>query len=140
MKSQEQTEISHVGTIQEINEKSILVRIVSTPTCISCSANGICNASEIEDKIVEVANKKNQNYAIGDVVSVSLKQSAGLHAVMLGYIYPFIVMFVTLIIMINIVDNQGIAGLTALAMLVPYYGILYLTKSRQKESFQFEIK
>ena len=39
-----------------------------------------------------------------------------------------------------LVLGGGIAGLTALAMLVPYYGILYLTKSRQKESFQFEIK
>jgi sigma-E factor negative regulatory protein RseC len=140
MKSQEETEISHVGAIEEISDESIKVRIVSTPSCVSCSANGICNASEIEEKIVEVAKIKDHNYAIGDVVSVSLKQSAGLHAVMLGYIYPFIVMFITLIIMINIVDSQGIAGLVALGMLVPYYGILYLTKSRQKESFQFEIK
>jgi len=141
MKAVEETEISHTGAIEEIrNDGSIAVRIVSTPGCVSCSAKGICNASEIEEKIVEVANPKDHNYAVGDVVSVSLKQSAGLHAVMLGYVYPFLVMLITLIIMINITDNQGVAGIVALAMLAPYYLILYLTKSRQKQSFQFEIK
>lgn len=141
MKSVEETEISHVGAVEEIrSDGSIAVRIVSAPGCVSCSANGICNASEIEEKIVEVANPKDHNYAVGDSVLVSLKQSAGLRAVLLGYIYPFLVMLITLIIMLTITDNQGVAGLSALGMLAPYYLILYLTKKRQKESFQFEIK
>ncbi len=140
MKSVEETQISHIGAVESIKEDSISVRIVSTPGCVSCSANGVCNASEMEEKLVEVALPKEHKYAIGDVVSVSLKQSAGLHAVMLGYIYPFLVMFITLIIMVNIIDSQGVAGLIALAMLVPYYVILYLSKSRHKETFQFEIK
>lgn len=141
MKASEGTEIYHEGVIEEIrNDGSIAVRIASTPGCVSCAAKEICNASEIEEKIIEVANPKDHNYSVGDLVSVSLKQSAGLHAVMLGYVYPFLVMLITLIIMINVTDSQGVAGLTAIAMLIPYYVILYLTKSRQKESFQFEIK
>ncbi len=140
MKTLKETEISHFGTIESIINKTINIRIVSSASCVSCSSKSSCSAGDMEEKIVEVALTDDMNYKVGDTVRVVLNQSVGLKAVMLGYIYPFLVMFVSLIIMVNITDNQGLAGLIALGMLVPYYSILYITRRRQKDIFNFRIK
>jgi len=42
--------------------------------------------------------------------------------------------------MFNITDNEGLAGLVSLGMLIPYYFLLYVTRVRQKEVFNFRIK
>ncbi len=140
MKTVQETEISHTGFVEKQNDDgSLMVRIIAAPTCVSCSANGTCSASDMEEKLIEVANPEG-HFAKGDTVKVVLNQSAGLKAVMLGYVYPFLVLFITLIIMINITDSQGIAGLVALAMLVPYYLLLYVTKTRHKKTFEFKIR
>ena len=140
MKTIKETEITHIGTIESIIDKTINIRIISSASCVSCSAKSSCSAGDMEEKNVEVALTDDMNYKIGDSVRVVLNQSVGLKAVMLGYIYPFLVMFVSLIIMVNITDNQGIAGLVALSMLAPYYLLLYVTRTRQKEVFNFRIK
>ncbi len=140
MKEIKQVEISHTGTVQEILEDIINVRIVSSASCVSCSAKGSCTASEMEEKIIEVQAPDNHNFSPGDMVHVILNQSAGLKAVLLGYIYPFLVMFFSLIITVAITGSQGIGGLVALLMLAPYYLLLLATRNRQKKNFGFRIK
>jgi len=86
MKTLKETEISHFGTIENIVDKVINVRIVSSASCVSCSSKSSCSAGDMEEKIVEVALTEDMNYRIGDTVRVVLNQSIGLKAVMLGYI------------------------------------------------------
>jgi sigma-E factor negative regulatory protein RseC len=135
-----ETEISHTGTIEKIENGVIDVRIISTASCVSCHAKGSCSASDIEEKIVEVLAPENHNFKVGEVVRVALNQSAGLKAVMIGYIFPFLVLLFTLIIVLSFTDNEGLAGLIAIGMLIPYYVVLYLTKKTQKQTFNFRIK
>ena len=140
MKTLKETEISHIGAVQSIDEDVLNVRIVSSASCVSCSSKSSCSASEMEEKIINVKIPEGREYKIGDSVIIVLSQSVGLKAVMLGYIYPFLVMFVSLIVMVNITENQGIAGLVSLGMLIPYYAVLFITRQRQKEVFDFRIR
>ena len=140
MKTLKETEISHIGSIQSIDEGVLNVRIVSSSSCVSCSSKSSCSASEMEEKIINVRIPEGKEYKVGESVIIVLSQSVGLKAVMLGYIYPFLVMFISLIIMVNITENQGIAGLVALGMLIPYYAVLFITRQRQKEVFDFRIR
>jgi sigma-E factor negative regulatory protein RseC len=135
-----ENEISHIGTIERIQNSIIYVRIISTASCVSCSANGSCSASDLEEKIIEVAEPKNHNHSIGATVFVTLQQSAGTQAVLLGYVYPLIVLVTAVMIFLNVFDNQGVAGLLALLTLIPYYLILYLTRKKQERYFSFKIK
>ena len=137
---EKENEISHTGIIESIDAGIINVKIVSTASCISCSAKSSCSASDIEEKIIKIKEPSSHHYKSGDEVHVILNQSAGLKAVLLGYILPFLVMFFTLIIVSKITNNQGIAGIVALSMLIPYYLGLYLTKNKQKETFSFRLK
>lgn len=133
-------EISHDGTIIDIKDSIIYVKIIAMASCASCHAKGACSASDIEEKIVEVKEPSSHNYKNGDFVTVLLNQSAGIKAVLMGYIYPFLLILITLIITTNLIENQGVAGLISLLTLVPYYGILYLTRNKQRKTFSFRLK
>ncbi|MCK5845818.1 MAG: SoxR reducing system RseC family protein [Bacteroidales bacterium] len=136
----QQSEITHQGTIESIEDNHFNVRIVSMASCVSCSAGGTCSASDIAEKIVEVVRPKDSKYNIGDMVTIVLNQSMGLKAVFLGYVAPFLVLFFTLLIMLGLGYNEGIGGLTALLMLIPYFAVMYIFKDKIKEKFIFRLK
>ncbi|NOX48289.1 MAG: SoxR reducing system RseC family protein, partial [Chlorobi bacterium] len=76
----------------------------------------------------------------GDRVEILMEKSLGTKAVFLGYILPFIVLFITLIVGLNVFDDEGIAGLLALGILVPYYFALYYLRGRLSNTFIFRIR
>lgn len=132
--------IKHSGVIKEIDEHQYYVSIVAQSACVSCSAKSVCNVSEMKDEIVEVPRTKTENFAIGDKVDILMEKSLGTKAVMLGYIIPFLIVLVTLIVSLNLIGNEGIAGLISIGILVPYYLILYVNRDRLKSAFRFRIR
>lgn len=106
--------------------------------CSSCHAKGACAASDMQEKVIE-ANAGQREFSVGDEVTIVGKESMGFKALFLGYLLPFLIVLIALIVGTAMSINESIAGLIALASLVPYYGILYLTKDKIKKSFIFEI-
>jgi len=133
------TQITHDGFIESFNEEIINVRIITSAGCVSCSAKSSCSVSEIEEKIVEVRNVGQHDYKVGESVVVALDQNQGFIAVFIGYILPFFVLLFTLITVLHLTDNEGLAGLLALGMLVPYYLIVYLFRTQIRNRFSFKI-
>ena len=132
-------EVSHSGIVQEVSQDGkVKVSIISKANCISCQLNKSCSASDIKEKIIEVDNYGGV-LKIGEMVDVSLKESAGFKALFIGYVLPFLILFTTLIVMTKNTDNQLIAGLVALSTLVPYYFALYLLQNVIKKEFSFFI-
>lgn len=134
-----QDNITHDGLISQIKDEVITVMIVSKASCASCSVKGACSASDMEEKIVDVKRSLHGNYNVGDKVVVMMDQSLGTWAVMFGYVFPFLVLLIGLIVFTQLLDNEGIAGLLALSLLAPYYLILYLSRRRMEKTFQFKI-
>jgi sigma-E factor negative regulatory protein RseC len=133
------SQITHDGFINSINKDIINVRIITHAGCVSCSAKSSCSVSEIEEKIVEVRNTGLKNFKVGDAVVVALNQNQGFVAVFIGYILPFFVLLFTLIFMLSLTDNEGLAGLISLSMLIPYYLIVYLFRKQIRNRFSFRI-
>ncbi|OYT12151.1 MAG: hypothetical protein B6I18_01655 [Bacteroidetes bacterium 4572_112] len=140
MEVSQKSEISHQGTIESIKDNVFNVRIITMASCVSCSASGTCSAADIAEKIVEVVKPTNTSHKIGDMVTIVLNQSMGLKAVFLGYVAPFLVLLLTLIFMLALGFSEGIAGLTSLTMLAPYFLVLYIYKEKIKENFTFKLK
>ena len=134
------TQITHDGFVESFNDEVINVRIITSAGCVSCSAKSSCSVSEIEEKIVEVRNIGQHDYKVGDSVVVALDQNQGFVAVFIGYILPFFVLLFTLITILSFTDNEGLAGLSALGMLIPYYLIVYLFRRQIRNRFSFKIK
>ncbi len=136
-----QSKISHSGIIESVTEECVKVRILQTSACAACKVAGYCNASESKEKIVDVYNVTDiSSLKVGDNVVVSASRDVAGRALLLGFGVPFIILVCVLIIALQLTTNEGIAALTAIGALVPYYAILYLFRNyiRQQMAFFLE--
>ena len=130
--------IEHRGRIDSIDGDRLNVSFLAMSGCASCQVKGVCSAADMQEKSVEVYDYTNQ-YKVGEEVNVTLKQALGFRALFLGYVLPFILVMVILIVLTAMIDNEAIAGLSALGVLVPYYLILFLLKDKIRKRFTFTI-
>jgi len=130
--------IEHKGHIDSIDGNKINVNFLAMSGCASCHAKGVCTVADMQEKSVEVFDFSNQ-YKVGDEVNVTLKQSLGYRALFLGYLLPFILVLIILIVLTEITNNEAIAGISSLAVLVPYYLTLYLLRNKIRKKFTFTI-
>jgi sigma-E factor negative regulatory protein RseC len=134
-----QGEIEHKGIVQEVSENKITVGIISESACASCHAKGVCTVADKKDKEIEIVRFSGL-FHVGQQVIVIGRSSQGFKALFYGYILPFIVVFATLVISNSITHNEGFSGILSLAVLVPYYSVLYLFRNKLKRILEFEIK
>lgn len=132
------SQIEHIGIVQSVSDQTIEVNITAMSACSACHAKGACSVADVEDKIIEIFNPT-EKYEIGERVNVSMKQSLGLNAVFLGYVLPFLLVLVALIITTIMGLPEGKSGLLSLAPLPVYYLILYSLKDRLQKRFTFSI-
>ncbi|MCB2195102.1 MAG: SoxR reducing system RseC family protein [Bacteroidetes bacterium] len=130
--------IEHRGRIDSIDGNKINISFLALSGCASCHAKGVCTVADMQEKSVEVFDYSNQ-YKVGQEVNVTLKQSLGFRALFLGYVLPFLLVLIILIALTIATNNEAVAGLSALSVLVPYYLILYLVKDKIKKQFTFSI-
>ncbi|MBG0780725.1 MAG: SoxR reducing system RseC family protein [Bacteroidales bacterium] len=136
----EQTDsVTHPGIVMQISGHVAEVMILAKSACTSCQVKGACNMSEMEEKRVFVELPPEHSFKSGQQVNVMMKQSLGNFAVFLGYILPFLVLLLTLIISISVGLGEGVAGLLALGILVPYYFVLYRLRNRLGRKFSFQL-
>lgn len=133
------TKISHSGIIESIDEGCVHVRIVQTSACAACKVAGYCNAAESKEKIVDVFQPAN-GLKVGDAVTVTASTSVATQALLLGFAVPFFVLVAVLLVVLWLTGNEATAGLSALASLLPYYGVLYLTRDKIRDRFAFAIE
>lgn len=131
-------EIEHPGVITSIDSSGIKVNITTYSACSSCNAKGVCSISDVKDKIVEVPNTG--DFSVGQEVQVILHQNLGFKAIYLGYVQPFIIVLISLIITSSLTGNELLAGLISLGTLAPYFLILLYFKEKIRNKFTFAIK
>jgi positive regulator of sigma E activity len=127
----------HAGFISKINSDSIIVTLEENIHCEACHVKGTCGVSESSTKEIEVPNSGDL-FKINEHVDVILKKALGLKAVFWAYVFPFILMFFTLIIASNFL-KEWLAGLLSLFILIPYYVMLYFLKTSLKGVFQISV-
>jgi len=133
-------ELSHQGTITNLDSDSYFVSIVSKSACSSCHSKGFCSVSEMQEKVIMISRSPDSNYKIGDEVEVLMSKTLGTKAVILGYIIPFALLLITLILTFSLFGNEGIAGIMSLAIVAIYFVVLYLFRDRFRKTFRFTIR
>ena len=78
--------IEHVGVVERTERGAVYVRITSRSACGTCSARQACGLAEAQDKIVVVTTPEAASFAAGEDVSVGVRRSAGMRAVVLAYV------------------------------------------------------
>ena len=131
--------IEHPGVIDRIEGRRLFVRIESRSACGNCQANSHCSMSEMQEKIVEIPVFDVEQYMVGQDVIVSLQRSLGYKALLLGYMIPFVILLVSIIVLMAITKNELLSAMVGIVLLLPYYTGLYVFRSRLKDRFHFRI-
>lgn len=131
--------ISHPGIVEQVTDDKIIVKIIAMSACSSCHAKGMCNVADMEEKVIEVKKHPHEDLKSGDEVRVTMKTSQGSKAVLLGYIFPFFLMIGILLLVLFLSEDEGLAGLSAILILIPYYWLLYIYRNKLKKTFSFTI-
>lgn len=133
------SDIRHVGFVKSVSDQSIIVSILNQSGCASCHAKGACTTADLQEKDIEI-NHFSRKYSVGEMVTIVFKKSQGFSAVFWGYLMPFILIFITLIISSAFLSNELTAGLLSIAVLIPYYITLYFFRHLLKRYFKFELE
>lgn len=117
----------------------VSVRIVQAAACATCKVAGHCNAAEQQEKEIEVFTNDALRYHPGQNVTVSTDAHTGHRAVWLGYGFPLVLMVVTLFLVRLVSGSDAAAALSSIAILIPYYVLLYLFRARIAKKVKFSI-
>jgi positive regulator of sigma E activity len=125
--------------VKRVTDNSLIVNIVNQSACSTCHAQSACTVSDFQDKEIEISNFS-KSIVQGQEVTVVFHESKGFTALFYGYVLPFILVLSTLIITLSISNNELLAGLLSLAILIPYYITLYFFRHLLKKVFNFEVE
>jgi positive regulator of sigma E activity len=125
--------------VKRVTDNSLIVNIVNQSACSTCHAQSACTVSDFQDKEIEISNFS-KSIVQGQEVTVVFHESKGFTALFYGYVLPFILVLSTLIITLTISNNELLAGLLSLAILIPYYITLYFFRHLLKKVFNFEVE
>ena len=140
MKQDQIQSIEHPGIVDHIEGGQAFVRVQSQAACGSCHAKSYCGMAEVSDKVIEVHLEPGNHLEPGQFVTVTLRRSLGFRALFLGYLLPFLILLISLFVLMAFTGSEGLSALIALALMVPYYGILYLNREKIRSVFTFRIK
>jgi sigma-E factor negative regulatory protein RseC len=131
--------IEHSGTVKALRNGVAEVLIVQNSACSGCHAKSACTAADMAEKIIEVPCDTSA-LSVGQRVTLVGSTSMGWRAVGYAFVLPFLLLMAVLIALFETTGSEVEAGLAALAVLVPYYLVLYLLRNRMKGNFVFRIK
>lgn len=133
--------ISHSGIIESIDDGCVKVRILQTSACAACKVASHCNAAESKVKIVDVVDVTDTTaLKVGDKVIVSASRHVANQALLLGFGLPFLILIGVLMIVLWLTSNEGLAAISGLLALMPYYGVLFLFRNRIRRELSFTLE
>ena len=131
------TIVKHEGVVSKITNDVVTISLKGNINCEACNAKGACGVSESNSKEIEISNSS-QTLKLNENVEVLLKKNLGLKAVFWAYVFPFILML-TVLLIASTLFQEWIAGLLSIAILIPYYLMLYVLRNTFKKAFKLSI-
>ena len=136
-KSSSKDYIKHSGVISKITNDVVTISLKGNINCEACNAKAACGVSESNSKEIETSNST-QGLKLNENVEVLLNKNLGLKAVFWAYVFPFILLL-TVLLIASTLFQEWIAGLLSIAVLIPYYLMLYVLRSTFDKTFKLSI-
>lgn len=130
------------GIVTAIHEDTVRVRIMESAACEGCKAKAVCNSSEKKEKFIDadLSSSSPNTYNIGDRVSLTVSTALGMKAVWLGFGIPLALLVGGMIVAASLLQDEAMAALMGIAVLIPYYIGLWIFKPKLCEQFRFAIE
>lgn len=131
--------IEHTGIVERIDGRKITVVVEQQSACAACHAKGLCS-EQGSRKVIETDSDNPELFSIGDTARVALESNRmALQSVVWGYILPFVVLIVALVVAKMLGATDGIAALATLLSVALYYVVLYALRHYFERNIKFTI-
>lgn len=129
--------VSHEGMVVNANGNAncVQVKIISTSACAGCHARGACSAADKQEKIIIATPLEPLKQ--GDTVIIKMEEKMGWIALFYGFFLPFLILAAILFTLPALGFSETVAGLSAIACLVPYYLLLHTFRKKIEKDFVF---
>lgn len=131
--------VRHAGKIVSITPKVVSVKIESSSLCAACHAKGACTAADKTEKIIDAVNLYNLKLEAGEHVTVTMKKSMGIRAVVISYVVPLFILLFLLLTLHTLQLGELYTGLISVVGVGFYYIGLFLFKKKIASNFVFII-
>ena len=132
--------ISHEGIITKITEDTLEVKITAQSACALCHAKSACGMGEQAEKILTVPKPENQEFQLMQKVKVVMAIGQGNKAAVLAYLIPILLLLAALFVCLGLGLGEGLSALIGIAVLIPYYMVLYFQRDKLKKRFEYRIE
>ena len=128
------------GTITAIEDGILTIEICQQEACGSCAAKRVCGVSKAKEKLIECHVPNEEDFAIGDKVTVSISTQTSLRAMLIAFILPLVLMFIIIGALLLAGLGEGYAAVAAIGILVVYYGGVFIFQDTIKHRIIFSVK
>jgi len=135
--SKEENTICKEGIVRKIEGNEITVEITRSSACSECHAKAICLPSEQKQEFITAKNLYGEQFELGEIVTLVLRSSTATKAVIIGYLFPFIVLMTSLLVCYAICKNELISVIVSLVCTALYYVGLKFRNKKLEEKFAF---
>lgn len=133
--------LEHKGIVSEVGEKLVEVEFAVQAACAGCKAKGMCGVDEGNKRFVTVYEPLAHYYTVGEEVMICVSEVMGMKAAVYAYIFPFFILFGSLLLTLRIGGWDEVAGgLTSLGLVAVYYVVLYFMRSCIEKEIVFKIR
>lgn len=130
------------ATVIRVSDSEIEVEVCRPEACGACKARSVCSEGGTGDgrgRRMTLLND-GQGYAVGEQITLVMRQSAGLKAVVIAYLVPvFLIIAALLLFQALHIKEILSAGLT-LGLLGLYFIVVRLASGRIKRELTIEIE
>jgi len=132
------SDICQTGVVRRKEKNGLWVEVLVESACAGCHAKSVCLSSERRQQEVFAYCSEPEEFAIGEQVRLSMRRKVGNRAVRIGYLYPFLILMVALLISNQLIENELICVAIALGCTAIYYLLVWAFKKKLDSGFRIE--
>jgi len=129
--------ICHQGTVKEITDNTLFVKIERSSACATCHAKTVCLSSEKKNEVITIPYVNSDAFQVGEQVHLYLKQSLGAKAVVIAYLFPFLALILGLFVTYYFTKNELLSIGVAFAATTLYFLGIKKMDHKLKKQFTF---
>ncbi len=133
--------LEHIGTVVELTTDSVKVRIEQRVACAGCASQASCTLStEKKDETLTLACSNPTLFQVGETVKLVSTQKKLYTALFWAYILPLVGLMASVVVCMQLFNNELIAAVSGLAFCALYILVLYSLPKRITRPLQIEIE
>lgn len=133
--------MEHPGIVTAVKPGFVTVQIESTSACAACAAHSKCGFAESKTKSLDIPIDENfnDNFKVGDRVTVTIDHTRGLLATWWAYVVPAVLLMGAVVGFTLASLPEPAVILLSLAVLAVYILILFLLRKKLDSQFTLTV-